>query len=169
MTFVSVVILSSILEWPALNISTKMTEGPGDLSDFIAFRAVDIVLCMISSGGLSNVGASSNIPASQGDSILNKCCYEPAKQWVCLHQRKQWKHHLSLHISPQLRLGFHLSIWESLKSQISYHLCERCWASAPVNSSKKSRDSAVFNGSPLNYFPWKKPLLLYLLRIYLWN
>ena len=48
MAFASGRIPSSILEPAALSISLMITEGPGALSDFIAFSAVDIMLCMIS-------------------------------------------------------------------------------------------------------------------------
>ena len=80
MALVSVAILSSILQLPALSISTTITEGPGALSDFIAISAVYIILRIISGGGPSTVKAFSNIAASQRSSMLSKRCDGPAKQ-----------------------------------------------------------------------------------------
>ena len=71
MAFASVVILSSILEPPVLNISTIIPESLGALPDLVVFSAVDTMLCVTCDGGPSNNG-SSNIAASQGNSILSK-------------------------------------------------------------------------------------------------
>ena len=73
MVFGSAVILSSILEPPALSISTTIPEGSGTLPDFTAFSVVNTMICLTSGGGPSTAEASSRIVPYPGNSILSTC------------------------------------------------------------------------------------------------
>ena len=55
-----------------MSISTTIPEGQGTLPGFIAFSAVNTMLCLPSGGGPSNVETSSRIALFHWNSMLSK-------------------------------------------------------------------------------------------------